>query len=560
MTSTRASVNSHTSTMQSMRNQVGYKVRSMAQHGQPTIEINLNGSDGTHNSWVTSYSTMDTIEGNVTVVASHDTRFEDIDIAFIGTSQTYVDTLSTTPSLTGRTAANHRFLVLRQPIAESDFPSPRILEAGRRYQFPFTFTVPTQLLPKSCSHRISSDHVRDCHLMLPPSLGDPDLAGFGSTLLDDLAPEMSKIMYTIKVRIAHIRGTEGIAMLGEKTKKVRIKPALIEQPPLNIDGNKEYRPCEEKTVRKGLFKGKLGTLSAKTIQPKPLVIPGARTSGNQPITTMAKLLLRFDPSDESTSPPKLTSLATKLKVTTYFASSPRQSFPSRLTLGFDVSQGAYAESIPLSTLCIAAAQWEKHPPSHNPPPEASIPRRDSGISDCSLATTTTTAHPDILPPTKTYQNGTFYTTQILVPIALPTTKNFIPTFHSCLISRTYTLGLKFAAQASPSLNLKIPVQICADGSDTGIENARARSVEEEGIREAAGMWDVAPPGFEEVGAEEETGRRGSSVVGLSGFEEIGGGGGGGAGRSASVGAREEFPPDYLAFAAPTRRYRGSVGA
>jgi hypothetical protein len=81
--------------------------------------------------------------------------------------------------------------------------------------------------------------------MLPPSLGDPDLAGFGGTLLDDLAPEMSKIMYVIKVRIAQQRGTEGIGILGEKSKKVRIKPALIEQPPLNIDGNDEYRPRQE---------------------------------------------------------------------------------------------------------------------------------------------------------------------------------------------------------------------------------------------------------------------------------------------------------------------------
>jgi hypothetical protein len=56
----------------------------MTHYGQPTIEINLNGTDGPRNTWVTSYSTMDTIEGNVTITALHDTRFEDIDIAFIG--------------------------------------------------------------------------------------------------------------------------------------------------------------------------------------------------------------------------------------------------------------------------------------------------------------------------------------------------------------------------------------------------------------------------------------------------------------------------------------------
>jgi hypothetical protein len=427
--------------------------------------------------------------------------------------------------------------VLRQPIAEADFPSPRIFEAGRSYQFPFTFTVPTQLLPKSCSHKVSSDHVRDCHLMLPPSLGDPDLAGFGGTLLDDLAPEMSKIMYVIKVRIAQQRGTEGIGILGEKSKKVRIKPALIEQPPLNIDGNDEYRPRQEKSVKKGLFKGKLGTLSARTIQPNALVIPGARTTDNKPITTMAKLLLRFDPTDEINAPPKLGSLATKLKVMTYYASTQRQSFPTRFTVGFDVSQGAYLESVPLSTLCIASAQWEKHPATSNPQNDEPLERRDSGISDCSATSRADAAFAaGVLPASKNYKNGTFYTAQILVPVTLPTNKNFIPTFHSCLVSRTYTLGMQFTAHGGASMNLKIPVQICADGSDTGIENARARSVEETVLREAVDMWaprSVAPPSFDDIN---------------------------GGSRNNSVTIRDDLPPDYAAFAPPARRYRSSVGA
>jgi hypothetical protein len=82
--STPASEYSHAVTMQSMRNQVGSKVRNITHYGQPTIEINLNGTDGPRNTWVTSYSTMDTLEGTVTITTAHDTRFEDIDIAFVG--------------------------------------------------------------------------------------------------------------------------------------------------------------------------------------------------------------------------------------------------------------------------------------------------------------------------------------------------------------------------------------------------------------------------------------------------------------------------------------------
>ncbi|KAL5120407.1 hypothetical protein ACEQ8H_001697 [Pleosporales sp. CAS-2024a] len=521
--------------MQSIRNQVGSKLRNMTHYGQPTIEINIYRNEASRNTWVTSYSTMDTIEGNVTITAPHDTRFEHVDIAFVGTCQTFVDTLTTSPSMNGRAVASHRFLVLRQPMAESDFPTPRIFEAGRTYTFPFTFTVPERLLPKSCSHQVSSDQVRECHLMLPPSLGDAELAGFGSTLVDDLAPEMSKITYSVKVRIAQQRGSGAVCILGEKAKKIRIKPALIEQPPLSIDGNSEYRAHHEKMVKKGLFKGKLGTISARTAQPKALVIPGARTTDPEPITTIAKLAVRFDPSEEINEPPRLTSLSTKIKVSTCFASSPHHNFPSRLAIGYDVSRGAYSENVPLSTLCIASASWEKHFPSSNSEPYSNASRRDSGISDCSSTSASEAAFAaGILPASKDYKNGTFYTTQLLVPFTLPMDKNFIPTFHSCLVSRTYTLGMKFGVQGGSGLSLKVPIQICAEGSDTGIENARARSIEDSQLRNMLTPRSIAPPpSFEDVHRVQ---------------------------RTASMGMRNELPPRYLTIGSSTRRYEGLIAA
>jgi hypothetical protein len=73
--------------MQTLGNQIGYKVRNIAHHGQPTIDIDLNDSNGHGHKFITSYSSMDTIEGTVTITAQHNTRFEDIDIAFIGKRQ-----------------------------------------------------------------------------------------------------------------------------------------------------------------------------------------------------------------------------------------------------------------------------------------------------------------------------------------------------------------------------------------------------------------------------------------------------------------------------------------
>lgn len=392
------------------------------------------------------------------------------------------------------------------------------------YKFPFTFNVPERLLPKACTHDVVADHVRDQHLMLPPSFGDPDLSGFGSTLLDDLAPEMSKITYGVKVRIAQRGLTDNlIHILAERTKKVRVKPAFEEQAPLNLDGNDEYRPKQEKTIKKGLFKGKLGTLAAQTIQPRPFNIPGARTSDNKPVTTVAKLVLRFDPAEEGVQPPALSSLHTKLKVSTFYATTSRHTLPSRTHLALDMSQGVYAENVALNSLCITMAKWEEHTAASNPAPERPT-RRDSGISDCTMESdSANTFATGILAPSSNYKSGTFYTAQILVPVTLTDKKNFIPTFHSCLISRTYTLGLQIAPQGGSNISLKVPVQICADGSDTGIENARARSVEAVMYREAADMFtprSIAPPNFN--------------------------------GTRSNAQARDELPPDYAAFAPATR--------
>ncbi|KAF2112120.1 arrestin [Lophiotrema nucula] len=496
----------HSSGMQTISNKIGSSLQSITHHWQPTIEINIENEQGTQAKWVTSYSTMDTIKGNVSITTNHDTRFDEVEISFIGTSQVYVDRLTTTPSMSGRTEATHRFLTLKQPLGPADYPTPRVLTAGRTFTFPFIFAVPQQLLPRACGHSVSLDHVRDTHLMLPPSLGDPSLAGFGTTLLDDFAPEMSKIIYGVKVRLTSVHESDGkISLIADKMKKVRVKPAFEEQPPLNVDpSDAEYRLRQEKVIKKGLFKGKLGTLTAQSAQPKALKIPGARTFDNCPITSMAKIVLRFDPADENNLPPRLGSLATKLKVSTFYASAPRHSFPNRSNLGFDLTQGFYSENIQISSMCIASAQWEKHDYSSNPPPD-SLVRRDSGISDCSMLSHDDAVSTGILAASKNYKGGHFYSAQILVPITLPNNKNFIPTFHSCLISRQYALSLRLSAHApgvsDPSLHLKLPIQVCADGSDAGNANARARSAELDMSIEADHMFvprSVAPPSLDDL--------------------------------------------------------------
>ena len=363
--------------------------------------------------------------------------------------------MATTAAISGRTEAAKLFLKLTQPIPDDAYPQPRILEAGRTYRFPFTFNVPHQMLPKSCGHRCETRGVRAAHLQLPPSLGDKDLNAMSGMPPDDLAPDMSKITYAIRATFVRVKDNDSReSIVAEKTKKIRIIPVAEEEPPVSIPVNLEdYRFREEKNTKKNLFKGKLGRLIMESVQPKSLHLPNPNSSGDERVTTLATIMLRFDPTSASSQLPRLSSLTTKLKAWTHYASSSRRSYPTKAQTMVDMTQGVHTDTIPLSSRNIETVEWTKH----------TVP---------SYRRTSTNWIPS---PSSSYNSsGPFYTCSILVPIDLPTNKSFVPSFHSCLISRTYTLDVSLSIHgpgpSNPSISLKLPVQIsCA-------ENPRGRAM------------------------------------------------------------------------------------
>jgi hypothetical protein len=415
-------------------------------------------------------------------------------------AKTHVDKLSSSSTLSGRTEAKHRFLKLTQPINDRDLPQPRILEPGKTYSFPFTFVVPAQLLPRACGHRVDHASVSDAHLHVPPSFGDAEMSGFGSTLLDDLAPDMSKITYSINAVLSRVKDDGYENVVASASRKLRIKPAFEEQPPLDIDGtDNDYCHRQEKTIRKGMLSGKLGRLVIEASQPKSFRLPAlAPTAELPPVSSMAKVVLRFDPADETSPPPRLSSLTSKMKVMTFFASTPRASFPNRNASLRDMSQGYISEMIPLSSMCVASVEWRKHEFWESP-----VSRRDSAMSTASTSTTMTinsnTLSAAIIPdPSVSYKGKSFYTATILVPMSLPTNKNLVPTFHTCLISRIYAVHLTISASGAigTTLTLKLPVQISSEGSESVVERRRESEQIAQAARDADETFqprNVAPP-------------------------------------------------------------------
>ncbi|KAI9719306.1 MAG: hypothetical protein M1812_003636 [Candelaria pacifica] len=454
-------------------NSVASQILAVRQSGKPTINVSLNDDQqGNYGGYVRSYTTLDRLDGEVSVTAPQDTRFDDVQITFEGFAKTFVERLTPAATVNARTEAFQIFLKLNQPIDDATLPQPRVLEAGCTYRFPFTFVVPEQLLPRACLHNCESNQVHDAHLRLPPSLGDPNLASNGNCLLDDLAPAMSKISYAVKVLITRNRNSDGKqTTVGDKSRKIRVIPSTEEQPPMNIyEGDEQYILQREKDIKKGIFKGKLGRLTMSASQPKSLLLPPPQATGAAcATTTMATVNLRFDPSERSSQPPKLGSLRSKMKVATYFSSRPMKDFPTKSSAITDYKRGLFVDSIPLSSRCIESAQWEKHDPS-------------------------------------TSTGKTFYTAKVLVPITLPKNKSFTPTFHSCLVARIYQLDLTLSVQApgvmtDPTIQLKLPLQISAARSLSATPIISASEQEAIAAREAEHYFEprsIAPPSPEYV--------------------------------------------------------------
>ncbi|KAI9789901.1 MAG: hypothetical protein M1816_005670 [Peltula sp. TS41687] len=444
------------------RNTVGSEIRALVQSGRPHIDIILKNQ---RDAYISTYTSSDIIEGEVVIRASADAPFDSLYIDLIGQSKTYLDRVASM-SIDARTEAQHTFLKLAQPISESAYPVPRVIEAGRTYRYPFTFVIPERLLPTICQHRCESQQVHEAHLQLPPSLGDPTVAGDGSILLDDMAPAMSRVVYSIKAKLTRTRSDGQEVTVGEGLKKIRIVPASEELPPLRVTDaeSEEYILRRHKDVKKGMFKGRLGSLSVEAAQPRSLRLPPARPMGSGLTSTMATIAVRFDPAKGITGPPRLGQLVTKLKVKTHFATEPVNDFPvanSALYAYGNGRRGSFSETIQLSSRCVGSVQWE----SHDEAAEASA-RRDSNIS-----TSSTSPLAPLPEPTPRYTSGTFWTAKILVPISLPKGKLFVPTFHSCLISRVYTLELSLAASSSSTnaglsgttVTLRVPLQISSSG-------------------------------------------------------------------------------------------------
>ncbi|KAJ4390765.1 hypothetical protein N0V93_004363 [Gnomoniopsis smithogilvyi] len=423
-----------------------------------------------------TYTTSSPVSGVVTITTQRDIRFDSIEIDLIGTSKTRTEGYSAPNEST------HTFLKLVMPIPESTYPVPRVLETGRTLTIPFHFVLPNFLTLSACHHKVDSELVREQHLCLPPSMGS---WARGNWEKDDLAPHMAEVVYSIKARVwrePELDRGRAIKVM-EAVKSIQVLPAFTESAPLTISENDPlYRMSRTKTLRKNLISSKLGTLTVSAQQPRAIAL---HPDGRMAADTVAQLDLHFTPLAADAQPPKITSVAAKIIAYTYYSAGPFNSLPNIgdfMKAGLAARRGLYSTSVSLPT-----ATWDNNSTSwftHR------LSRRDSGYgSDTSMdeepcvqqqqqqrpqrrkssfATLIRTTRPPS--PSTTTSGSVVHTTSIHLPLTLPTArKTFVPTFHSCIVSRVYALHVSVTLDsgAASKVSLDLPVQITVVGDAQG---------------------------------------------------------------------------------------------
>jgi hypothetical protein len=431
-----------------------------------SVDINIHGH---YNSKV--YTSGTSISGEVTVTPWRDTHFDYVQIVLLGTTWTRLDALQVPQH------SSHTFLKLAMPVPESAYPVPRVMEAGHTYTIPFNFVVPSHLTVGACTHHAQSDVIRDMHMRLPPSMAGQLWDR------DDLAPEMAQVEYAIKARVLrepdHEHGRP--IKLMEAHQALRVLPASSEDPPLGLTKHdRGYCLSKTKSLRRSLFSGKIGRLTATAAQPTAVVVSA---DGRSASTSSAVVALKYEPSSSSSSadgaPPKVNTVSAKLVATTYFSATPMTRLPNLGSGKYDFGNDqrlSYSTSVNLFSTSVDKVSWRQQ--------IAAQARRDSGYasdgndtnnaasggdSDNTSNTNNTSqeAVPLRTPKKKSSSSSSpvFHTATLAIPFKLPTSKKmFLPTFHSCLISRVYTLQLTLSVGSSSntSVSLALPLQIAVD--------------------------------------------------------------------------------------------------
>lgn len=245
-------------------------------------------------------------------------------------------------------------------------------------------------------------------MRLPPTLGGWEK--------DDMSPDMARISYSIKAFVL-VRSKSGFNIALGNSHRINVIPTSFEEPPMNITERDDlYKIEKSKKVRKNIFSTSQGRISAVAAQPAAVHLS---KEGYMASESSVPISFTFEPSSADVIPPQITSASMKIQSHTWFRDQPMRTLP---TSGSQVLNFGYPYSVPLSK-AETKIQWTQNVDMES---------------------------------TKT--SPVFHTATLEVPFKLPTSdKMFVPTFHSCIVSRAYTV--KVVLEGDVKIDLVVPVQV-----------------------------------------------------------------------------------------------------
>lgn len=363
------------------------------------------------------YAPKSPITGDVVVIPRKDLSFDSVRVSLIGMSRV----VRQDGEITFK--ASHLFLDLEMPIADTTYPSPRIFRKGNTYKIPFHFVMPDCLPTAACTHEVTSEHVRINHVRIPSTMG--------SWGRDDMSPKMARVVYSIRAAVLASSGSGCLArdtMTDNKT--INVLSLSREEPILSTPVCDIAQVLSaSKAIRKGVLSFYKGKITATASQPGPLFLT-SDGRGTDQVSLLVKL--SAETAKSATVLSGCTLVSAKLLAETWCSEKPMKRLPK---VGF--GRGAYSTCVSLFSKSVFKTPWSF----------LDVRKEDPNPND-------------------------LYMSELRVPIQFECSNHILlPTFHSCLVSRTYKILLTLHI-GKTSLKLIIPIWVANEHSDQqhGMQN------------------------------------------------------------------------------------------
>ncbi|KAJ5569621.1 uncharacterized protein N7459_009051 [Penicillium hispanicum] len=418
--------------------------QSKAKCLRPQVVIELDGQNERLNR--PCYTTLDRITGKLLLTVARETQVDQIDITLEGSTSTSVGRATT--YVPGRRQASHQFLLLRQPLGCSEYGEIKTLLPGIAYRIPFKFVIPEKLLPQSCSHTATGNDVRHAHTRLPPSL-ESSPTTFWNLEEDGISSKVCKVSYVVRARISTSTHTGAPQVLRDISRPIRVVPIRLTDYPrreLSVDSQ-----LKDKFPSRYMVQSQ-GPMELMVEQPSPIHVSSAGSHPGKAVPLHIDLRVR---SASGKLLPRLRYMHCNLEVATYYGTTPWKVHPPAEDLAYDeTDREAHVTTIPLSSLDLSSIKWAQLP-SFESVVEGNTKRDDLRTNSVSTTDSSNSSESS-------------YAASVTVPVILPEGKTFVPTFHSCLVSRVYRIQVSLSYHmpsrfCGSTISLKLPVEVSCSG-------------------------------------------------------------------------------------------------